>query len=181
MRIACRLSVVLLTIVAGLPTAGLVRAQTATIDWPIQKPPAPLTRKELQFPTYEVRTLKNGLQVIAVLQHEQPIVSMRLLIGAGSAHDSVEQPGLAELLATLLDQGTTTRNAKEIAETIDTVGGAIGVGAGADLSFVNVVVMKDSLELALDLLADIARNPAFSPAEISRQRQQILSGLQVAL
>lgn len=181
MRIACRLSVVLLTIVVGLPTAGLVRAQTATIDWPIQKPPAPLTRKELQFPAYEVRTLKNGLQVIAVLQHEQPIVSMRLLIGAGSAHDSVEQLGLAQLLATLLDQGTTTRNAKEIAETIDTVGGAIGVGAGADLSFVNVVVMKDSFELALDLLADIARNPAFSSAEISRQRQRILSGLQVAL
>ena len=56
----------------------------------------------------------------------------------------------------------------------------IGAGSGTDLSFIQSIVMKDSLNLALDLVADIARNPAFAPEEIERQRQQMLSGLKVS-
>jgi zinc protease len=48
------------------------------------------------------------------------------------------------------------------------------------LTFVNVVVMKDSFDLAMDLLADVVRNPAFAEDEIERQRQQAVSGLQVS-
>ena len=167
---------------AGLlvSVAGALPAQTA-VDWPSERPPSPLPAQEVQFPPYHVRTLSNGLQIVAVLQHEQPVVSMRLLVGAGSVHDPADQSGLANLTASLLDQGSTSRTAQEIAETIDTVGGGLGVGAGVDLSFVNIVVMKDSFDLALDLLAEIVREPAFAPAEIDRQRQRILSGLQVSL
>ena len=171
----------------GLLTAGLLvsvvgslSAQTA-VDWPSERPPSPLPAQEIQFPPYHLRTLSNGLQIVAVLQHEQPVVSMRLLVGAGSVHDPADRSGLANLTASLLDQGTTTRTAQEIAETIDTVGGGLAVGAGADLSFVNIVVMKDSFDLALDLLSEVVRAPAFAPAEIDRQRQRVLSGLQVSL
>ena len=51
----------------------------------------------------------NGLQVIAVSHHEQPVVSLRLIVRAGSAQDPEDQPGVASLAATLLDQGTTTK------------------------------------------------------------------------
>ena len=54
------------------------------------------------------KTLANGLQVIAVSHHEQPAVSLRLLVRAGSAQDPENRPGVASLAATLLDQGTTT-------------------------------------------------------------------------
>ena len=57
----------------------------------------------------------------------------------------------------------------------------MGAGAGTDLSFVNMIVMKDSFDAGLRMLSDMARHPAFAPAEIERQRQQILSGLQVSL
>ena len=57
----------------------------------------------------------------------------------------------------------------------------MGAGAGTDLSFVNMIVMKDSFETGLRMLSDIARRPAFSVEEIERQRQQMLSGLQVSL
>jgi zinc protease len=60
------------------------------------------------------------------------------------------------------------------------VGGALGVGAGTDLTFINAVFMKDSFDLALDIVSDVARNPAFRPEEVERQRQQILSSLQVS-
>ena len=102
-----------------------------------------------------------------------------MIVRAGAAQDPRGKPGLATLMASLLDQGTTTRSAAQIADTIDYVGGALGTGSGTDLSFVNVLVLKDSFDLAMDLAADIVRHPAFDPTEIERQRQQVLSALQV--
>lgn len=149
-------------------------------NWPSERPPKPLAARDVKFPPYTIRTLPNGLQVVVVRHHEQPAVSLRLIVRAGSAHDPEDRPGIASLTSALLDQGTTTKNAKQIADTIDNIGGALGAGSGTDLSFVNVLVMKDSLELALGLASDIVRNPAFAAEEIERQQQQVLSGLQVS-
>ncbi len=158
--------------------AAPVRAQAP--NWPSERPPRPLTAREVKFPPYAMRTLANGLQVIAVSHHEQPAVSLRLIIRAGGAQDPPVKPGVAYLAASLLDQGTTSKNAEQIASTIDSIGGLMGTGSGSDLSFVNAIVMKDSFDVGLDLVADLIRNPAFAPEEIERQRQQMLSGLKVS-
>jgi zinc protease len=171
-----------------LATALAVLAWSATgfaqspnwANWPSEGPPRPLPAHDVSYPPYEVRTLPNGLQVVAVLHHEQPAVSIRMLVRAGAAQDPAGKPGVATLAASLLDQGTTTRNARQIADTIDTIGGAMGAGSGADLTFINAVVMKDSFDLALNLMSEVVRNPAFAPEEIERQRQQLLSSLRVS-
>jgi zinc protease len=150
-------------------------------EWPAQGPPRPLPAREIKFPPYEVQTLPNGLKVVAVLHHEQPVVNFRLLIGAGAASDPKDKLGLAHLGASLLDQGTTARSAQEMADEIDFIGGAMGAGAGTDLTFVNLLVMKDSFEAGMRMLSDMARRPGFAQAEIDRQRQQMLSGLRVSL
>ena len=165
-------------LVAGLLSALPAFAQMA--NWPSERPPRPLPAREVKFPPYQLRTLSNGLQVIAVSHHEQPVVSLRLLVRAGGSQDPAAKPGVAALTAALLDQGTTSKDAEQIASTIDFIGGAIGAGAGSDLTFIQSIVMKDSLGLALDLVSDIARNPKFAPEEIERQRQQMLSGLKVS-
>ena len=158
---------------------GVAAAQTR--DWPSERPPGPLAARDTKFPPYEVRTLPNGLQVVAVLHHEQPVVSMRLLVRAGSASDPKAKLGLAQLLASLLDQGTTTKSAQEINDAIDFIGGAMGAGAGTDLTFLHTLVMKDSFETGMRMLSDMARHSAFAPAEIDRQRQQMVSGLRVSV
>ena len=163
-----------LTVVGSDPATAQVR------DWPSERPPRPLPAREVKFPPYAIRTLSNGLQVVAVSHHEQPAVSLRLLIRAGGALDPTDKPGVASLSAAVLDQGTTTKTAEQIAATIDSIGGIMGSGSGTDLSFIQAIVMKDSLNVALDLVSDIARNPAFAPEEIERQRQQMLSGLKVS-
>jgi zinc protease len=168
-----------LCIVQALVCAGAASAQDVR-SWPSEGPPRPLPAREVNFPPYEVRTLGNGMQVVAVLHHEQPAVSVRLLVRAGAAQDPKGKGGVATLTAALLDQGTTTKSAFQIADSIDSIGGAMGTGAGSDLSFVNAVVMKDSFGTAMDLLADVVRNPAFAEEEIERQKQQALSGLQVS-
>jgi zinc protease len=170
-------SVVVLAL-AAWQSAAVASAQAQ--DWPSESPPRPLAAREVKFPPYSMRTLSNGLQVIAVSHHEQPAVSLRLLIRAGGALDPEDKPGVAALAAAVLDQGTATRSAAQIATSIDSVGGVIGSGSGTDLSFIQSIVMKDSFNLALDLVSDLARNPAFAQAEIERQRQQMLAGLKVS-
>ncbi|MFN7981625.1 MAG: insulinase family protein [Vicinamibacterales bacterium] len=123
--------------------------------------------------------LDNGLRVVAVLHHEQPVVSMRLIVRAGAAQDPREKAGLAELAASLLDQGTTTKSAQQVNDEIDFMGGEMGAGAGTDMTYLNVVVMRDGAEQGLRMLSDMARVPAFAPEEIERQRQQALSTLRV--
>ena len=149
-------------------------------DWPSERPPRPLPARQVKFPPYSVKMLPNGLQVVAVSHHEQPAVSLRLLIRVGGAQDPADKPGVATMAASLLDQGTTAKNAEEIASAIDSIGGALGVGASSDLTFVNAIVMKDSLGFGLDLVSEVARHPAFAPEEVERQRQQILSSLKVS-
>jgi len=160
---------------------AITRAASAqAIDWPTERPPRPLPARAANFPPYQIRTLPNGLQVVAVSHHEQPAVSLRLLVRAGGAQDPPNRPGVAYLAASLLDQGTTGKTAEQIASTIDSIGGAIGSGSGSDITFINAAVMKDSFGLALDLVSDLVRHPAFAAEEIDRQRQQILSGLKVS-
>lgn len=164
-------------------TALILVAQVAAAQvpgWPSERPPRPLAARDVKFPPYAVRTLANGLQVIAVSHHEQPAVSLRLIVRAGGAQDPAAKPGVATMVAALLDQGTTTRTAEQIASAIDSIGGALGTGSSRDLSSVSAVVMKDSFNLALDMVSDVARNPAFAEEELDRQRQQFQSGLKVS-
>lgn len=164
--------------IAALAVASAVSAQVP--NWPSERPPRPLPAREVKFPPYEVRTLSNGLQVIAVFHHEQPAISLRLIVRAGAAQDPAAKPGVAYLAASLLDQGTTTKTAEQIATSIDSIGGALGTGAATDLTFIQAAVMRDSLNTGLDLISDVTRNPSFAPEEIERQRQQVLSTLKVS-
>ncbi len=159
--------------------AGVVPVAAQDRSWPSERPPKPLPARESTFPDYQMRTLENGLQVVTVPHHEQPIISMRMIVRAGAAQDPRDRTGLADLAASLLDQGAAGKSAQQVQEAIDFMGGAMGAGAGADLTFANVVVMKDSFEAGLRILSDMARNPGFAPEEIERQRQQALSTLRV--
>jgi len=168
-------------VLAGVGSAAV--AQVTAVErgaWPTEAPPRPLAARASQFPPYELRTLPNGLQVVAVLHHEQPVVSLRMIIRAGSALDPADKLGVAQLAAALLTQGTTEKSASQMNDEVDFMGAQMGAGAGTDLSFLNMVVMKDSFETGLRMLSDMARRPAFAEAEIERQRQQMLSGLQVS-
>ncbi len=160
----------------------LVVAALIAVSSPVcaqERPPRPLEAGDVRIPPYEIRTLPNGLRVVVVSQHEQPAVSLRLLVRAGSAQDPADKPGIAAMVGALLDQGTARRSSSEIADTIDYVGGALGTGAGADLSSVNVLVLKDSFDLALDLVSEIVQTPSFPQEELDRVREQALSAMSV--
>src|SRR5687767_15948069 len=99
------LPVAVLLVLAAL--AAGPGAQVA--NWPGENPPRPLPARPVSFPPYELQTLPNGMQVIVVMHHEQPEVTMRLIVRAGSAYDPPGKAGTAALVGSLLNQGTATR------------------------------------------------------------------------
>ena len=169
-----RIAVALLVIAAGASAMAQVR------QWPTETPPRPFQAPRVNFPDYKLKTLPNGLQVLAVSQNEQPSVSFRLLIRAGAAQDAPAKPGVASFVAALLDQGTATRSAEVIANTIESAGGILAVGAANEVTFINGAIVKDKVALALDVASEVARQPAFAAAEIRRQMDQAIQGLQVS-
>jgi len=116
----------------------------------------------------------NGMTVVVLEQHFLPIVEIHSLIKTGSAQDPPEKAGLANLTASLLDEGTTTRTSKQIAEQIDFVGGSLEVKASEDFTTASMRVLKKDAELGFTLLADMLQHPAFNKQEFERIRTQIL-------
>lgn len=163
-------------VAAGLLTICIADAQ----QWPSSRPPGAMPSRPVDFPPYEIKTLSNGLQVLVVLHHEQPSVAFRLLVRAGAMQEPEDKPGVASFAAGLLNQGTKTRSAGELANLIESAGGIIGVGSGNELTFISGAVIKDRTDLMLSLASDMVQNPAFAQDEMDRRRGQILSSLDVS-
>ncbi|OQW32975.1 MAG: hypothetical protein A4E19_06400 [Nitrospira sp. SG-bin1] len=119
-------------------------------------------------------TTPNGMTVLVLEQHFLPIVEIHVLVKVGSAQDPPEKAGLANLVAGLLDEGTTTRSSRQLAEQIDFVGGSLGVRADEDFTTASARTLKKDIDLGFTLLADILQRPAFPKQEFERVRSQIL-------
>jgi zinc protease len=142
--------------------------------------PAPGAPKKFQFPKAATKTLANGLRVFVITDHSEPAVAARLVIlSAGTIEDPAAMPGVAQMTAEMLTQGTGKRSAKEIADVIDFIGGTLNAAAGKDSTTVTLDVVKKDLNTGLDLMSDVVLHPAFSAEELDRQRQQLLSNMTV--
>lgn len=119
-------------------------------------------------------TTANGMTVVVLEQHFLPIVEIHALIKAGSAQDPPDKAGVANLVASLLDEGTTARTSKQLAEQIDFIGGSLEAKATEDFTTASARVLKKDVELGFALLADILMRPAFPKQEFERVRSQII-------
>ncbi|MFD1787749.1 M16 family metallopeptidase [Sphingomonas floccifaciens] len=152
--------------------APAVKAQTPTT------PPVAATRKEppvgevtaLQFPAIERTTLSNGMKVVFARRTTVPVVNVAASFDAGSAADDRAKLGAGTLMTSLMDEGTTTRTAAQIAEEEERLGASLNASTGMDASTVSVSALKANLAPSLDLFADVLRNPAFKPADVERLR-----------
>lgn len=121
--------------------------------------------------------LNNGLVLLTSEQRALPMVSIELLIDAGSRYDGANQEGLANLTAKLLTYGTKRRTAVQISETLDFLGASLETSSGEDVASISLTILKKDLATGLELLADILTASAFPPAEIDRQKQEIIASI----
>jgi zinc protease len=145
------------------------------------RPPAPTPLAPVRFPPFQEVTLANGMTLLVVANHEQPIISVNLSFRAGAMYDASGKEGTAELVAQLLTKGTPTRTAEQIAGAIEGVGGSLSASSGDDFLTVSVDVLSDHADLAFDLLGDVTRRATFPVDELELARTQALSALALAL
>ena len=170
-----------LRVVCWLPLVARLPAPAQADAWPAERPPRPLAARERQVSAVRdadaaERPAGGGRAAprAAGRQHADDRARRRRARSEGQARPRATSP------PSLLDQGTTTKSANEMNDAIDFIGGAMGAGAGTDLTLRQHGRDEGQLRDGLRMLSDMARRPAFAPDEIERQRQQMLSALQVS-
>ncbi|MGH7852994.1 MAG: M16 family metallopeptidase [Candidatus Binatia bacterium] len=121
--------------------------------------------------------LNNGLVLLTSEQRALPMVSVEILIDAGSRHEPANQAGLANLTSKLLTYGTKKRSATQISETLDFMGASLATGAGEDVATVSLAILKKDLATGLELLAEILTQSNFPQPEIDRQKQAVIASI----
>jgi zinc protease len=131
--------------------------------------------KDVKLPAYEEFVLKNGLKVFIVPTSEVPLVTMRLLVPAGSCADPAGGEGLAGMTARLLLKGAGGMGAEEISASIEGVGGRLEAWAGRDYAIVYGDFLSRDFELGLGHLARAVTSPDFPGSEFEREKSMVLA------
>src|SRR5215468_9761833 len=116
-------------------------------DLPPYGPVAPL-----KAPTVRTLELDNGLTIWMVAREGFPKVALTVAVRGGLAADPKERPGLAELLAKSVTQGTKTRSARQVAEQFQAAGGDLSARAAQDALFLSTNVLADKFSQLLPVL-----------------------------
>lgn len=155
-------------------------ATYTTMESPVDRssgPPEVTEFPRASFPARETAELDNGLKVILAQRDAVPVVNFTLLLDAGYASDQFALPGTARMAMAMLDEGTTSRDALEISDTLDTLGATLGAGSNLDASSVSMSALVENLDQSLDLFTDVVLNPSFPEDEFDRLKQQQLAGI----
>jgi predicted Zn-dependent peptidase len=132
-----------------------------------ETPPAPGEPRDFSLPAKETLRLDNGLSVTFIDYGSVPKVTVLAIVRTGNI-DEGESTWLADVAVEMLKEGTVTRSASGIAESAAGMGGALSVGAGAEQTSVGISVLSEHVVAAVELVADVLRNPRFPESELPR-------------
>ncbi|RIV85841.1 M16 family metallopeptidase [Aurantiacibacter zhengii] len=144
-----------------------------------EAPPAPGEAPVVAVPEFATQTLSNGIEVLAVQTGDVPIATMRVLLPGGSISDDRAKAGVAEWAADLAEHGTPSLSAQEIAARMESLGAAMGGGAGTDNTGFSLTAPVANLEAAGTVFADVIRNANYPQAEVTRELTRAADNLRV--
>ncbi|MEI2723638.1 MAG: pitrilysin family protein [Verrucomicrobiota bacterium] len=122
-------------------------------------------------------TLTNGLRLLVKEDHRLPFVEFRAVFQGGVLAETADNSGITQMLARLLVKGTQTRNAEQIANEIESVGGNLDSYGGNNSFGVNAEVLSSDFATGLGLVADVILNPIFPAPQLEREREVQLAGI----
>jgi predicted Zn-dependent peptidase len=123
--------------------------------------------------------LENGLRLITETMPHVRSVTLGVWLTRGSRHESDERSGIAHFVEHMLFKGTSTRSAEDIAQAIDSIGGQLDAFTAKEYASYYIKVLDEHVPLAIELLTDIVRRPAFAPDEIEREKKVILEEIKM--
>ena len=135
------------------------------------------TMPDLVFPAVERAELENGLKVVLAQRNAVPVVNIALQFDAGYAADSFGTLGAASFTMSMLDEGTSSRDALQIAAEAESLGAYIFTDSDLDTSTASLSALKTQLEPSLDLFSEVVKEPAFPEDELARLRKRWIAGI----
>src|SRR5437588_2294955 len=123
--------------------------------------------------------LDNGLRIRTERMSQVRSISIGVWLTRGSRHETAERGGIAHFVEHMLFKGTGTRSAEDIAQQIDSIGGQLDAFTAKEYASYYIKVLDEHLPLALDILSDIVSNPAFSAADIEREKKVVVEEIKM--
>jgi zinc protease len=129
------------------------------------------------FPPIAQQTLPNDARVWSIRQDTVPLVTMLLIVRAGSADDPASLPGLAGVMGDLLDEGTETHDAIGLAEALASLGTELVIDVASDVTTFTLTTLSRFMEPALALMCDVLLRPRLREDDLVRVRELRLNRL----
>jgi zinc protease len=133
--------------------------------------PAPLKSRALKIPAAVETRLANGLRIAIVRDLRLPMVSFRLAFRGGDSSDPGELPGLSDMMAHLLTEGTENRTSLQIAEEVERLGATLSVSSASDFAAIAASSLAVYADEILDLIVEVTLQPSFPQNEIDLARE----------
>src|SRR5215217_7546709 len=154
---------------------------TTTVFAQQKTPPPPGAARALNLPKITEKKLGNGLTVVlAPLRNVPKVTAMLTFRSATTASDREAHPGIAQIAATVANEGTDTRTSKQIKEELRSIGGTLGLGSDADSTTMTATSLSEFSTRLFDLMSDVVQHPSFPETEVKLAQentiQQIRAG-----
>ncbi len=128
----------------------------------------------LGMPEIRTTTLPNGLRIITDHVPSVDSIALGVWVGVGTRHEEMVHNGVAHLVEHMLFKGTQKRNALEIAQVIENVGGNVNAYTSREVTSYHIHLLKQDMSLALDVLADIVQNSNMPEEELEKERHVVI-------
>ena len=154
---------------------GELEETVSTFDRSIEPEKGPMP--EINLPDVWERELSNGMKAYGVLHNELPLVSYELIIRGGHLLDSIDKPGVANLTAQLMNEGTKNKTPEELEEEIEFLGASINVHSGRESFIISGNCLARNFEKTIDLVEEILLEPRWDEEEFELAKTRLINGI----
>ena len=143
-----------------------------------KKVPAPGKTPDLRVPTWTKSTLSNGADFIVSEKHDLPLVSFSItLLGGAAQFEAADRTGLASITASMMSEGTKTRDGEALSNALQLLGTSVSTGIGSESGSIGFVSTSSKFAPTLEIMADMLLNSTFPADALERIRAQRLVAL----
>lgn len=129
----------------------------------------------------QVTTLDNGMRVATDHMASVETVSVGVWVQAGSRFEPAAISGASHFLEHMVFKGTRRRDARAIAEEIESVGGHLNAHTSREYTAFYAKVLKENVALAVDVIADFLQHATLEDEELNRERTVIIQEIMQSL
>lgn len=128
---------------------------------------------------YKTHRLSNGLTIIGEEIPYLKSITLGVWVNAGSRIENENISGISHFIEHMLFKGTKNRTSKELARTIDNLGGQINAFTSKECTCYYVKLLDEHINIGVDILSDMFLNPLFDEKDIEKERQVIIEELKM--